>query len=168
MPEKNYKSLPIVSQSEAIEKANKKIKRSMYERYPGLITRWKKLNKAVGGVFRFGEITYLCGMSGSGKSYVLNMIREDFASELNENFPYPFKILAFSFEMASEDEVIRTYSSKLKTSYSTLVSAYRKITKEYYETIKETSKRINNDIIYYVETTGNREQMKATVNITAA
>ena len=164
MEQESYKPLPIISQEEAVKRANKKIKRSMYERYPGLITRWPRLNQVMGGAFRFGEITYIAGESGSGKSYLLNMIREDFAGELNAKYPRPFKILAFSFEMSSEDEVIRTYSSRLKTSYGTLVSAYKKITKEYYDLIEETSKKVNNDIIYYVETTGNRERIKATVD----
>lgn len=168
MPEKKYKPLPIISQTEAIKRANRKIKSSMYEKYPGLRSRWPKFNKAAGGVFRFGEIMYLVGMSGSGKSYVLNMLREDFAGPLNAKYPHKFKILAFSFEMASEDEVIRSYSSRLKTSYSTLVSAYKKITKEYYEIIEETSNKVDNDIIHYVETTGNREQILRTVNKTAA
>ena len=163
MQEKNYKPLKIISQEEAIKNANKKIKRSMYERYPGLLSRWPKVNRAVGGSFRFGEITYLAGASGSGKSFILNMLREDFAGELNKDYPYPFKILAFSFEMASEDEIIRTYSSKLKTSYSNLVSAYKKITKEFYNIIEETSKELNNDIIHYVETTGNKGQILQTV-----
>ena len=159
----NYKPLPIISQSQAIEKANRKIKRSMYERHPGLLSRWPKLNESVGGSFKFYEIIYIAGESGSGKSFFLNMLREDFASDLNKDFPHKFKILSFSFEMASEDEVIRTYSSKLKTSYTTLVSAYRKISKEYYDLIKETSEKLNNDIIYYVETIGNREQILKTV-----
>jgi len=163
MEEKSYKPLPIVSQSEAVERANKKIKRSMYERYPGLISRWPKLNKVLGGAFRFGEISYIAGESGSGKSFFLNMLREDFAGELNKKYPRDFKILAFSFEMSSEDEIIRTYSSRLKTSYSTLVSAYRKINKEYYDLIEKTSEKVKNDIIHYVETTGNRERIKATV-----
>jgi len=162
------KPLKIISQSEAIEKANRKIKSAMTNMYPGLISRWYKVNKALGGAFRFNEITYLLGMSGSGKSFILNMLREDFAGDLNRRYPRPFKILAFSFEMGADDEVIRSYSSKLGKSYSELVSANEKITKEYYETIKETSKKVDNDKIFYVETTGNREQILATVNKTAA
>lgn len=160
----NYNSLPIITQKEAIKRANRKIYDAMTNKYPGLICRWNKVNGALGGAFRFGEITYLIGPSGSGKSYILNMLREDFAGKLNEDYPKPFKILAFSFEMGADDEVIRTYSSHLKTSYSNLVSANKKINKEYYEVIKNTSERVDNDIIYYVETTGNREQILSTVN----
>ena len=163
----NYKSLPIISQKEAVERANKKIYFAMKEKYPGLISRWKRFNRALGGSFKFGEITYILGASGSGKSYVLNMLREDFAGELNSNYPHPFKILSFSFEMGAEDEIIRTYSSRLKTSYSELVSAYKKISNEYYELIKKTSEKVSNDVIHYVETTGNRERMYSTVESAA-
>jgi hypothetical protein len=55
-------------------------------------------------------------------------------------------------------------SSKLGVSYSTIVSSYQKITREFYRKIKEqTSKQLQNDKIFYVETTGNKERMKATV-----
>jgi len=96
------------------------------------------------------------------------MLREDFAGELNSYYKQPFKILSFSFEMGADDEVIRSYSSILKTSYSKLVSAQEKITKDYFEIIKETSKQVDNDKIFYVETTGHRERILATVNKTAA
>jgi len=164
----NYKPLKIISQSDAIKKANKKIYDAMHNQYPGLVSRWNKVNRALGGSFRFGEITYIVGPSGSGKSFILNMLREDFAGQLNEKYPKSFKILAFSFEMGADDEVIRTYSSSLNTSYSKLVSANEKITKDYYEVIKKTSEKVDNDKIYYVETTGNREQILSTVNISAA
>ena len=158
-------SLPIISQAEAIVRANAKIKEAMEIRYPGLVSRWDKVNIAMGGSFRFKEITYIAGASGSGKSYILNMLREDFAGELNKEYPIPFKILAFTFEMGADDEIIRTYSSYLKTSYSTLISSYKKISREYYDLVEKTSKNVDNDIIHYVETPGNRDQILRTIDI---
>jgi replicative DNA helicase len=163
MDNKNYKILPILTQNEAIAQANEKIKKAMTEDYPGLLTRWSKVNASMGGCFRFNEITAIHGASGSGKSYILNMIREDFCDKQLNHFSKPFKILSFSFEMSAADELIRTYSSKMKTSYSKLVSTETKITEEYFNDIIETSKMIENDIIYYVETSGNREEIKKTV-----
>ena len=168
MVKRTYNPLEIVSQSEAIARANKKIYEAMTQKHVGLSTRWPKVNEIFGGGFRFGEITYILGASGSGKSYLLNMIREDFAGFLNSNYPKPFKILAFSFEMGAEDEIIRTYSSHLKTSYSELMSSRNKISKDYFAKIKDASKAVDNDIIYYVESTGNREQILTTVNKSAA
>lgn len=163
MDNKSYKPLPILTQKEAVNQANEKIKKAMLELHPGLLTRWTKVNASMGGCWRFGEITALHGASGSGKSYILNMIREDFCNKELNHFAKPYKILSFSFEMSAADELIRTYSSKLATSYSILTSSETKITEEYYNKIVETSKIVENDIIYYVETSGNREQIKATV-----
>jgi replicative DNA helicase len=168
MVKRSYSPLKIIPQAEAVKRANKKIYHAMHDKFPGLISRWNKVNRALGGSFRFGEVSYVLGASGSGKSYILNMLREDFAGKLNSEYPKDFKILAFSFEMGAEDEIIRSYSSALKTSYSNLVSANEKITKEYYEVIKQTSEKVDNNKIFYVETTGNREEMLATVNKTAA
>jgi len=165
MVKTNYNDLPVISQSDAIRRANAKIYKAMVTDHPGLISRWKKVNYAVGGSFRFGEIITIAAPSGAGKSYLLNMLRDDFAGELNKNFPDKFKILSFTFEMGADDEVIRTYSTHLKVSYRDLVSSSKKLTKEYYAKIKgSTSKEVDNDIIYYVETSGNREKMKATVD----
>jgi replicative DNA helicase len=118
----------------------------MTEDYPGLLTRWSKVNASMGGCFRFNEITAIHGASGSGKSYILNMIREDFCDKQLNHFSKPFKILSFSFEMSAADELIRTYSSKMKTSYSKLVSTETKITEEYFNDIIETSKMIEKTI----------------------
>lgn len=160
---KNYKALPILTQAKAVEQANRKIRSAMLEQYPGLLCRWEKINKAVGGCFRFGEITSINGSSGSGKSYVLNMLREDFCNKTINKFNKPFKILSFSFEMSAADEIIRTYSSKIGTSYSSLMSADEKITEDQFTKILKVSEDSKNDIIHYVETSGNREEIKKTV-----
>ena len=168
MENKNFKGLKYISQTEAVKRANNKIRYSMREKYPGIISRWPKLNEVVGGAFRFGQTFYILGASGSGKSYFLNMLRDDFVSSLNKNYPTDYKILSFSFEMSAEDEVIRTYSGKLQTSYSELISSNKKITNEYYNKVVTLSKDVDNDKIFYVESTGNREQILNTVNKTAA
>jgi replicative DNA helicase len=158
-----FEPLKIITQEEAISRANRKIYKYMMESHPGLKCRWPIINSAVGGYFRFGEIITLCGASGSGKSYILNMLREDFAGELNKNFPYPFKILSFSFEMGAADEVIRTYAGKLNTNYSTLLSAFHRLNSDEYKRVIEVSKLTSNDKIHYVESTGNHLQIYDTV-----
>lgn len=163
MDNKNSKILPILCQNDAVDQANEKIKRAMLDEHPGLLSRWDKLNKTMGGCFRFGEITAINGASGSGKSYILNMLREDFCNSDLNKFNRPFKILSFSFEMSAADELIRTYSSRLETSYSKLLSSEEKITQEYYQKVVAQSTNIKNDIIYYVETSGNREEIGRTV-----
>lgn len=159
----NTKPLKVIPQYEAVKQANEKIKEFREEEHPGLRSRWKALDKVMGGFWRFHNLVYLAGASGSGKSFILNMLREDFASPLNEGYPYPIKILSFSFEMSAADEVIRTYSSRLKSSYSELVSAAKKLSKEKFEQVQSESKRVSNDTIYYVESAGNKNQIYETV-----
>lgn len=161
------KPLEIKTRKQSIKEALGKIKESMYEEYPGLRCRWDSVNNAMGKVFRFGEIISTCGLSGSGKSFFINMIREDFANpELNEHImeKKPFKILAFSLEMASADEVLRTLSSEMKVSYSDLLSMKERITEDFFNQIRETAKRINNDIIHYVEDPGDPQQILDTIH----
>ena len=63
----NSNDLTIISQREAIKRANNEIQKSMRDKYPGVISRWPKLNQSVGGAFRFGQAFYILGASGSGK-----------------------------------------------------------------------------------------------------
>lgn len=154
--------LNVKTRSQAIKEAEDYIKESMYDEYPGFLTRWPKINKSLGKVIPFGRIYYICGLSGSGKSYYLNMLREDLADPLlNEHMMYkkPYKILSFCFEMASADEIIRTLSGKLKTSYSELLSVQEQISEDFFKQIRETSKEIDNDIVHYVEDNGNVKNM---------
>lgn len=48
----------------------------------GLKCRWEKINVAMMKYFRFGNIYVLAGASGSGKSYILNMLRTDFTDQV--------------------------------------------------------------------------------------
>jgi replicative DNA helicase len=159
-------SLPIISQDEAIKRANSKIYYHMITDDPGIKCRWDKLNKAMGGQFQLGQVTSIAGASGSGKSFVLNMLREDFANpSLNPGHIKKLKILAFSLEMSAAEEVIRTYGSKLKTSYSQLISSYTKLKKEEYTKILQTSSKLKGkSTIWYVEKSGNRNIMMNTVD----
>lgn len=156
-------ALELVPYSVALERANKKIDYYRKEKYPGLLCRWPIINKLVGGFWRFGEVSIICGSSGSGKSYFLNMLRDDFLSELNKDYRRDFRIISFSFEMASEDEVIRTYATKLKTSYSSLVSAEEKVSDDQFNKIINVGKGLQNDRLFYVESSGNYEQIYNTV-----
>lgn len=47
----------------------------------GLISRWPVLNRSVLKYFRFEDIITFGGASGSGKSYITNMLRTDFTDQ---------------------------------------------------------------------------------------
>lgn len=161
MEKQNF--LSVIGQEQIIERANRKIERFKNEKYPGLYSRWNVINKVMGGCFRFGEVTIICGASGSGKSFVLNMLRQDFLSDINKYYNKKFKILSFSFEMAPEDEMIRTYATRLKTSYSKLLSSDEKISEDYFKHVLRTSESLRDNRMFFVETSGNYMQIYNTV-----
>lgn len=158
--------LQVKTSTQSAKEALNKVKESMNEEYPGYLTRWSAMNMAAGKVFRPGQIYAIAGLSGSGKSFVVNMMREDFANpELNGRLMErkPFKILAFSLEMSSADEILRTISSRMKVSYNDLLSEKEKITENFYAQIKDEAKRVANDVIYYVEDPGDYQQIYDTI-----
>lgn len=90
----------------------------------GLKTRFSHLNIALGKYVRFSQVILIAGLSGHGKSTLLNMLLDDFLNkELNKEFEQEVIIVHNSFEMTPDDETIRTVSSKLNRSHLSLLSA---------------------------------------------
>src|ERR1035437_2615668 len=80
-------TLPIKPISQAVEEAKGQIQLERSGKITGLYTRWQYLNRAFFKYPRFRTITAIGGMSGSGKSAILNMIEDDFSNpELNPTF----------------------------------------------------------------------------------
>ena len=96
------------------------------------------------------------------KSYFLNQLIEDFTGDLNKDFIKPIRILHFGFEMSPEDEIIRTASRKLKTSYDELLSLEKKIDPQLYERFKEFTKTYRPPIDFASQT-GTLEQITETM-----
>lgn len=91
----------------------------------GLKTRYFKLNIALGKYFRFRQVYAIAGLSGHGKSTLLNSFIQDFLNpEMNlGKCKYPYILCHHSFEMSPEDEELRKASAKLKVSYNHLLSS---------------------------------------------
>ena len=158
-------TLPIIPQNVAIANANKKIYEFMTTENLGLKSRWEKLNEAMGGSWYFEQVTNISSSSGSGKSMFLNLLRSDFVNKkYNENLAKEIKVLTFTFEMSSIDELIRSYGAKLNTSYSELISAYKKMTKDRFNYVVDQSKYLHNNSLFYVEASGNTKVMLDTVD----
>lgn len=157
--------LPIKSSKQASEEAKKVIDEGRTGEQLGLKTRFKKLDKALLGGWRFNNQIILAGMSGGGKSFMLNMLRKDFANkELNKNFNKPFKQLHFSFEMSASDEVIRSASSDTKTSYGDLISAYSILNEFKYQDVIAQLKLYEELNIDYVEVSGTINDISETID----
>ena len=104
--------------------AKEKINEERYNSQLGLKTRFAKLNTALGKFFRFKQVTSINGLSGHGKSALLNMILSDFTNKnLNKEFKKDVIIVHNSFEMLPVDEVLRKVSSKIEKSHLYLLSS---------------------------------------------
>jgi replicative DNA helicase len=156
--------LPIKHISVAVEEADIQIKEGLSQQQTALKTRWGKVNYALVGGFRFGWQYIVAGASGSGKSFFVNMLHEDFTNpNLNANFRTPFKILHFGFEMTSADEVLRKYSTVAKKSYRELLSTDGKISNEVLLRLESYKPRLAEKEIYYVEDSGSIPQILKTI-----
>lgn len=90
----------------------------------GLYCRFNKLNIALGKYWRFNKVILIAGLSGHGKSALLNMLLADFTNkELNKGFGQDVVVIHNTFEMMPVDEVLRTVSSKVEKSTLYLLSA---------------------------------------------
>jgi replicative DNA helicase len=157
-------SLPIYLFKRAKQTALENIREAANTTQNGLLCRWSSVNRQLLGAWQFGNYYLLAGMSGSGKSYILNMLYRDFCNqELNRAYTRKFRILHFCFEMSAADEIIRMLSSTTGMSYAELMSAEAKLTPEQITAIEESSALLDNDILHYVEISGNRNQIMATV-----
>lgn len=164
--------LTATSARKAVVKAKKEIIEERKGEQLGLKVRWESLNIANRKYFRFKQIYLLAGLSGHGKSYILNLIINDFFDKkgINKDFNKKFIVLYFCYEMSAVDEVIRTLGSKLKTSYGKILSSHwNNETKEYeglsdkeLENAFNTLKLIGNRPLYFFETAGNLNQLEAT------
>lgn len=152
----------------------------------GLFTRWSGLNRFALKYWRFAQITDMAGMSGSGKSAILNMMEDDFTNPLlNPTFLRHLDIktgqmvgedkilvLAFKYEMGASDELLRTLSSKVEKSYSYLLSSeaksegdtliYNTVSDEDYKLYCSKLDAMIDRPIRFIESAGNLDQLKAT------
>lgn len=122
---------------EVAANALKTVKEEATGRQLGLRTRFPSLNIAIGKYFRFKQVYAIAGLSGHGKSILLNMLTQDFLNDkLNlDTCVYDYIVCAHAFEMNPEDEELRKASSKLQVSYNHLLSS--EYTNGTYNTLNE-------------------------------
>ena len=168
----NPKVLPIKTIDQVIDTAIKYVDEERQNIQRGLLCRFSKVNQLKGKYWRYGKVTLLAGLSGHGKSAFLNMLEDDFTNvELNKNFKEKHIVLAFKYEMEAKDEVLRNISGKMEKSYNYLLSSeylkdgetYNTISDDEFEFIKSNAEKLRGRPILYVESSGNLEQLLATV-----
>lgn len=158
---------------QAVAAAKKEIVQEQSGVQLGLKVRWEGLNIANRKYFRLKQIYLFAGLSGHAKSYILNLITNDFLDrdEINKDFKDDLLILNFTYEMTAQDELLRTLGTKMNMSYGKILSSeWDSETKSYKGMSKEETKQafsLLDDIgkrpVFYFETAGNLKQLEATV-----
>ena len=111
MVDQSSKVLPMLSLEEAAHKELRYIKGRMDNQIKSLKTPWKKFDKAGMNGIEWGSIITIAGMSGSGKTAILNELESGlFTLNPQENFA----VLSFNFEMMARRLVGRKISKKLQ------------------------------------------------------
>lgn len=156
------KLLPVKHISEHVYETDQEIKDGINGIQKTLITRWGRVNHAMMGGFRFASNYIIAGLSGHGKSWLLNLLIQDFLNaELNSKFYKKFNILHFGFEMEAKEEILRMISSKTGDSYEDLLSVNKKYDK--YTYLDDVYKEISKRRLYIVEEPGSLEHVENTI-----
>lgn len=156
--------LPFITSKQAVQQAQREIEEGRTGEQLALLSRHSKIRNALLGGFRFNNIYVIAGMSGVCKSYYLNMLYQDFLNkELNGKFKKPFKILHFGFEMAAFDEILRALQGKVGITYRDILSVDSILPDQSFEKVRAILKTMEDQEIYYVENTGNVNQIYNTI-----
>lgn len=174
--EEQLNILPVTTPEQAANQAKEQILLERTGIQHGLMTRYPKLNIAHRKWFRFNNVYLLAGLSGSGKSYLMNTFIEDFldyikSNSINGNIDFIPLIFQFCFEMSSHTEIIRACANDLGVNYNYILSShYDKNTKEYNTLTDEELQKVENYLNHYkrksilfFETAGNLNMIYNTV-----
>jgi len=130
-----------------------------------LQTRWSKFNKQCMGGIEPNTIYTIAGISGSGKSSLVNSLETDlFDLNPRENFV----VLSFNFEMLSSRQVGRKLSYKMQKTTNQLYSGNyeemkEKLSDEDYRKAINHAEKIKQYPIYYVDRPGTVEEIENTI-----
>ncbi len=160
----DFSDLPIQTSTLAARNAHDEISSARDGNRLVLASRWDKLNYMLLGGFQFGQTYMLCGASGHGKSYMLNMLLRDFTNPTLQKDVSKTRVLHFSFEMSAAAEMTRRISTLTGISYRKLMSADTPLNSTEFEQVKVASSRLTDEPIYFVETPGNRQQIRDTID----
>lgn len=165
MVEKSSKTLPFISIKDAARSELNYIRGRMNGNIKSLKTPWKKFNKASMNGIEWGSIITIAGMSGSGKTAILNEL-ETGLFEMNSD--EKFAVLSFNFEMIARRLVGRKISKGLNMTVKQLYSADldqtdRNIDEDTYQRAVDYTKRIIDTPVWYVDIPGTVQEIKNTI-----
>lgn len=127
------------------------------QKITSLKTRWKKFNKQCMGGIEPNTVLTIAGISGAGKSSMVNSIMTDI---IDLNKTEDVIILNFSLEMVGFRQVGRTLSNKLRETTSTLYSSEKSLDDETFRKVVYVSNQLKEYPIYFVDDPGTPMQVK--------
>lgn len=161
MEQKSYNTLPFKHISKATDEIIDYMSQRKNHKIDSLRTRWPKFNTLCMGGIEPNAIYTFSGISGSGKSSLVNTLETDLI-DLNPN--RELVVLSFNFEMLASRQVGRKLSYKLKETTSTLYSAVTSIDDKAFEKVKNEAENIKKYPIYYVDTPSTVEHIAETID----
>lgn len=99
----DYHGLKYIRTSDAIDKAKQIIINERSGEQYGLLSRWHGLNVGMLKYFRFNQVTFIVGRSGSGKSFFANMLRQDLLDMTNTYYEHDENIYLGTSKISWED-----------------------------------------------------------------
>lgn len=165
MAEKSCKILPFITVEEAARQEVRYIRDRKDKKIKSLKTPWKKFDRAGMNGIEWGTITTIGGMSGSGKTAILNELESGlFDLNPDENFA----VLSNNFEMMARRLVGRKISKKLNKTTTQLYSAdidspQDNITEKEYQLAVNYAKSIVGLPLWYCDLPGTVQEIKNSI-----
>lgn len=161
----SHQLLPLKPVKDAINELDNRIKAGINGNRQVLRTRWKNVNKALTGGYEFNTLNLICGLSGHGKSYFNNLIRQDFLNVAINSYKKEILIVNFLFETKTSKEMMRSLSGMTGIEFERLVGVegHQRISGTEYKNIKRYFHKFRDPNMLYIEQRGNRHQIVATI-----
>lgn len=122
-----------------------------------LKTRWEKFNKQCMGGIEPNTVYTIAGISGSGKSSIVNSLTTDL---IDLNPTEDIIILNFSLEMVGFRQVGRILSNRLRKTTLTLYSSEMSLDDESFRKVITVSNQLKEYPIYFVDDPGTPMQVE--------
>ena len=157
--------LPFITIEKAARQELNYIKGRMDGNFKSLLTPWRKFNQASMNGIEWGSIITVAGMSGSGKTAILNEL-ETGLFEMNPK--EKFAVLSFNFEMMARRLVGRKISKSLNITVKQMYNAdleetSRNISQEQYQKAVEYARSIRDNPVWYVDMPGTVNEIGDTI-----